>query len=359
MKPVRVLIVDDSATIRRLLEAVLSRDPEIEVVGAAPEPAVARQMMKDLNPDVITLDVEMPHMNGIEFLEKIMRLRPQPVVMVSTLTQKGAEVTLAALELGAIDYYAKPTENVVALLEAGAADLCEKVKNAAKARVRPHITRTAPATKPTDAGAAFDPGNRMIAIGSSTGGVEALIEVLTNFPENCPPTVITQHMPAHFTTSFAQRLDRLCRPRVAEAADGAPLKAGQVYLAPGGARHLEVVGTPGAMRCRLFEGDTVNGHRPSVDVLFRSVAKLAKERAIGVELTGMGRDGASGLLEMRQAGASTIGQDEASSVVYGMPRVAFEIGAVQTQLPLEKIGQEIIRLCKARSEKELRHASGS
>ena len=354
MKPVRVLIVDDSATIRRLLTAVLSADPEIEVVGAAPEPAVARQMMKELNPDVLPLDVEMPHMNGLEFLEKIMRLRPLPVVMVSTLTQKGTDVTLAALELGAIDYYPKPTENVAELIQAGAAELLEKVKNAAQAHVRPHIQPHRPAAVST---VPFDPGNNIIAIGSSTGGVEALIEVLSHFPENCPPTVITQHMPAHFTTSFANRLDRLCRPHVTEATEGAPLTVGQVYLAPGGPQHLEVTGV-GTFRCHLTDAETVNGHRPSVDVLFGSVARHVKARAIGVELTGMGRDGASGLLEMRKAGAATIGQDEASCVVYGMPRVAFEIGAVQTQFPLEKIGPEIVRLCKDRSEKELRHACG-
>jgi two-component system, chemotaxis family, protein-glutamate methylesterase/glutaminase len=354
MKRVRVLIVDDSATIRRLLTAVLSADPEIEVVGAAPEPAVARQMIKELNPDVLTLDVEMPHMNGLEFLEKIMRLRPFPVVMVSTLTKKGNEVTLAALELGAVDYYPKPTENVAALLQEGAAELIEKVKIAAQARVRPRPRAQHPApAQPSDA--SFDPGNNIVAIGSSTGGVEALIEVLSHFPANCPPTVITQHMPAHFTTSFAQRLDRLCRPHVTEATDGAPLAVGQIYLAPGGAQHLEVSGV-GSLRCRLVDTGLVNGHRPSVDVLFRSVAQHVRERAIGVELTGMGRDGASGLLEMRNAGASTIGQDEASSVVYGMPRVAFEIGAMQSQLPLEKIGPEIVRQCQARNEKELRYA---
>jgi two-component system, chemotaxis family, protein-glutamate methylesterase/glutaminase len=359
MNPVRVLIVDDSATIRRLLTAVLSSDPEIEVVGAAPEPAVARQMIKDLNPDVLTLDVEMPHMNGLEFLEKIMRLRPFPVVMVSTLTQKGAEVTLEALELGAVDYYPKPTENVAALMSAGASELCEKVKNAAQARVRARsslrIANVEPSTKTVTP---FVSGNSIIAIGSSTGGVEALIEVLSHFPANCPPTVITQHMPAHFTTTFAQRLDRLCQPRVTEASDGAVLSVGQVYLAPGGNQHLEISGV-GTYRCRLVDEDPVNGHRPSVDVLFRSVAHHAKDKAIGIQLTGMGRDGASGLLEMRQAGASTIGQDEASSVVYGMPKVAFEIGAVETQLPLEKIGPEIVRLCKGRNEREMRHASGS
>ncbi len=355
MKPVRVLIVDDSATIRRILTAVLDSDPGIEVVGSAPEPAVARQMIKDLNPDVLTLDVEMPNMNGIEFLEKIMRLRPMPVVMVSTLTQRGAEITLAALEQGAVDYFAKPTENVAALFQGGAAELIEKVKAAAHARVRP---RSGPASGPDKAAGPFDPGDRIVAIGSSTGGVEALIRVLSHFPENCPPTVITQHMPAHFTATFADRLSRLCLPSVTEARDGDVLSPGRVYVAPGGPAHLEVTGLK-TLRCKLTAADLVNGHRPSVDVLFKSMADTARSRGIGVLLTGMGRDGAAGLLAMRAAGAATIGQDEESSVVYGMPRAAFEMGAVQVQLPLEKIGPEILRLCPARSEGSLSHACSS
>ncbi len=355
MKPVRVLIVDDSATIRRILTAVLGSDPGIEVVGSAPEPAVARQMIKELNPDVLTLDVEMPNMNGIEFLEKIMRLRPMPVVMVSTLTQRGAEITLAALERGAVDYFAKPTENVAALFQGGAAELTEKVKAAAHARVRP---RSAPVLGPDKAEAPFDPGDRIVAIGSSTGGVEALIQVLSQFPKNCPPTVITQHMPAHFTATFADRLSRLCQPCVTEARDGDVLSAGRVYVAPGGAAHLEVTGLK-TLRCKLTAADLVNGHRPSVDMLFKSMAGTARSRGIGVLLTGMGRDGAAGLLAMRAAGAATVGQDEESSVVYGMPRAAMEIGAVQTQLPLEKIGPEILRLCQSRNEGALSHASSS
>jgi two-component system, chemotaxis family, protein-glutamate methylesterase/glutaminase len=351
MKPVRVLIVDDSATIRRILAAVLSADPEIEVVGEAPEPAVARQMIKDLNPDVITLDVEMPNMNGLEFLEKIMRLRPMPVVMVSTLTQRGAEVTLEALELGAVEYFAKPTENVAALLNGGGNELVEKVKTAARARIRARQTR--PESKVS--AEPFDPGDAVVAIGSSTGGVEALIEVLSHFPHNCPPTVITQHMPPHFTTSFAQRLDRLCKPHVTEARDGDALLPGTVHLAPGGEFHLEVTGMK-TLRCRLTAGAPVSGHRPSVDMLFNSVAATARRRGIGALLTGMGRDGAQGLGAMRTAGAATIGQDEATSVVYGMPRAAFETGAVEKQLPLEKIGPEISRVCRLRKEGELSHA---
>lgn len=352
MKRVRVLIVDDSATIRRLLTAVLSRDENIEVVGGAPDAATARQMIKDLNPDVITLDVEMPNMNGLEFLEKIMRLRPMPVVMVSTLTQKGAEVTVSALEIGAVDYFAKPTENVTAHLEQCSQELCEKVRTAATARVRPYVRHEASVVpeKPN-----FDPGNMVVAIGSSTGGVEALIEVLSHFPKNCPATVITQHMPPHFTTSFADRLDRLCQPKVSEARDGAALAPGQIYLAPGGEAHLEINGK-GVLRCRLNRAAAVNGHRPSVDVLFNSVAKTAGANAIGVILTGMGRDGADGLLAMRRAGAATVGQDEASSVVYGMPRVAMEIGAVEKQYSLHQIGQEVLNLCEARVQKAGRHA---
>jgi two-component system chemotaxis response regulator CheB len=344
MKPVRVLIIDDSATIRRLLRAILARDPEIEVVGEAPEPAVARQMIRDLNPDVLTLDVEMPNMTGLEFLEKIMRLRPMPVVMVSTLTQRGAETTLEALELGAVDYFAKPTENVAAALETSATEIANKVKSAARARVRASKPRAPPRAQ---AARDYLPSDKIVAIGSSTGGVEALITVLSAFPENCPPIVITQHMPGQFTTTFAQRLARISGLKVQEADDGAVLDVGRVYLAPGGEAHLEIHGRT-SFRCRLLHTELVNGHRPSVDVLFQSVARCAGKDALGVILTGMGRDGAVGLKAMRDAGASTLGQDEASSVIYGMPRAAFELGAVESQLPLDRIGPEIVRLCESK-----------
>ena len=333
---VRVLIVDDSATMRSLIATVLQRDPDIEVVGEAGDPLEAREAIKKLNPDVITLDVEMPNMNGIEFLEKIMRLRPMPVVMVSTLTVRGAEATMEALELGAIDCVAKPSTGG---LEAFA-DLPFKVKAAAKAKVRP--LRVADPAAPAPAPLEHTPDDRLIAIGSSTGGVEALITVLSRFPANCPPTVVTQHMPATFTKSFSERLDRLCAPKVAEAYDGAVLENGRIYIAPGGENHLEIAGSS-ALRCRLSSGPPVNGHRPSVDVLFRSVAKTIGGRAIGAILTGMGRDGAEGLLAMRQAGARTFGQDEASCVVYGMPKAAFEIGAVERQAPLERIAAELLK----------------
>lgn len=330
MSKVRVLIVDDSATIRGVISSILGRDAEIEVVGFAGDPLEARELIKQLNPDVITLDVEMPKMSGIDFLERIMRLRPMPVVMISTLTQAGAATSLQALEIGAVDCIGKPDFE----------GLAEKVKAAARARVRPLSQRP---TTPTPV-KGYRPGSKLIAIGSSTGGVEALLTVLASFPENCPPTVITQHMPATFTASFAARLDKLSAPKVQEATDGAPLLAGHVYLAPGGAAHLEVTG--GAQpRCRLLTGHPVNGHRPSVDVLFHSVCRAYGRRAVGIILTGMGRDGADGLLAMREAGASTIGQDEASCVVYGMPKTAFEIGAVERQLALGSVARAALDLC--------------
>ena len=335
-EPVRVLIVDDSATMRSLISAVLRRDPVISVVGTAADPLEARAAIKELNPDVITLDVEMPNMNGLEFLEKIMRLRPMPVVMVSTLTQAGTDVTLAALEVGAVDAVAKPAPGVPA--QEAFADLADKVKIAARSRVRPLETRE---TRAVD-GAYRADANHILAIGASTGGVEALLNILTAFPANCPATVVTQHMPATFTRSFAARLDKASGATVTEAVDGAPLTPGHVYIAPGGERHLEVSGG----RCRLVAGDTVNGHRPSVDVLFHSVARLGRPMT-GVILTGMGKDGAKGLLAMRQAGARTLGQDEASSVVYGMPRAAFELGAVERQLSLPRLAPAILDLCAA------------
>jgi len=345
-QPVRLLIVDDSPTIRSLLTHVFSQDPEIEVVGEAPEPAVARQLIKTLNPDVITLDVEMPNMNGLEFLEKIMRLRPMPVVMVSTLTKKGAETTIEALQLGAVDYFPKPTENAAAELDARKLELCAKVKAAARAKVR--ALTPAPSVEKQDG---FVPDGRVVAIGSSTGGVEALITVLSAFPRNCPPTVITQHMPGGFTATFAGRLARVCDLDVREAKDGDTIEAGRVYLAPGGDTHLEIAGRH-VKRCRLLRGELYGGHRPSVDVLFKSVAATAGPNALGVILTGMGRDGAEGLSAMRAAGAVTIGQDEASSVIYGMPRAAFEAGAVAHQLPLGRIGPEIIRQCQSGGQRE-------
>ena len=338
MKPVRVVVVDDSATMRGLIQVALERDPEIEVVGLAGDPLQARQAIKTLNPDVITLDIEMPNMDGIEFLEKIMRLRPMPVIMVSSLTTSGGDATIRALEMGAVDCVAKPSAGHEHAFD----ELPAIVKMAASAFARPTALRRAePRSSSRQEPSTYVHDGRVVAIGASTGGVEALIAVLSEFPANCPPTVITQHMPANFTKSFAQRLDRICAPSVSEAVDLATLEQGHVYLAPGGHAHLEVVG-PRRLHCRLRPGEAVNGHRPSVDVLFASVSKAVGEKAIGVILTGMGRDGAAGLLEMRKAGARTLGQNEATSIVYGMPRAAFEGGAVEKQLPLARLGQEIL-----------------
>ena len=337
MSRIKVLIVDDSATMRSLIGAVLRRDAEIEVVGTAGDPLEARAKIKELEPDVLTLDIEMPNMNGLEFLEKIMRLRPMPVIMVSTLTQKGADATLEALEIGAIDCIGKPGPEADVVTAFG--ELVDKVKAAARARVRP--LGQSPKAAP---GVRFTPNGRMVAIGSSTGGVEALLTILARYPANCPPTVITQHMPAAFTKSFAERLNRACAAEVSEAWDGAPLQTGKVYLAPGGATHLEVAGQT-APRCTLREGDLVNGHRPSVDRLFFSMAHVVGPKCLGVILTGMGRDGAQGLKAIRDDGGRTLGQDERSCVVYGMPKAAADLGAVERQTSLERMADAILEVC--------------
>ncbi|MEB3042788.1 protein-glutamate O-methylesterase CheB [Rhizobium mulingense] len=341
--PARVLVVDDSPTMRGLITAVLSSDPEVNVIGQAGDALEAREAIKRLNPDVVTLDIEMPNMNGLDFLEKIMTLRPMPVIMVSTMTHRGAEATLAALEIGAFDCVGKPGPGEPRPF----GDLAEKVK--AAARTQRQFSQPAAAVAPPPSVTDFRVGRKIVAIGSSTGGVEALIAVLQKFPANCPPTVITQHMPPTFTRSFAERLNRLCAPVVQEATDGARLEIGKIYLAPGGERHLQVTGAS-APCCRLVDRPPVNGHRPSVDVLFDSVAELAGRNAVGVILTGMGRDGAAGLLKMRHAGARTLGQNEKTCVVYGMPRVAHELGAVEQQLPLSAIGEEILKMTAARKE---------
>ncbi len=349
MKPVRVLVVDDSVTMRSLIRAALQRDPGIEVVGQAGDAFEARAAIKALNPDVITLDVEMPNMNGLELLEKIMRLRPTPVIMVSSLTARGADAAIRAFELGAVDCVAKPSAGGLEAFDG----LVAKVRTASRARVQnfaPNRSQAAAAATGQHLHSSYESDGRVVAIGSSTGGVEALISIISQFPANCPPTVIAQHMPAMFTKRFAERLDRLCPAQVSEAVDGAPLLPGRVYLAPGTTSHLEVAGAMRALHCRLSDGDPVSGHRPSVDVLFTSVASAAGPKALGVILTGMGRDGASGLLAMRQRGGSTLGQDETTSLVYGMPKAAFELGAVEKQIPLHRMGREI--LIQTSSKKE-------
>jgi two-component system chemotaxis response regulator CheB len=317
---------------RQLIAHALSIAPDIEVVGEAADAFEARDAIKALNPDVITLDVEMPKMTGLDFLEKLMRLRPMPVIMISNHTGPRKDLTFQALAIGAIDCISKPQSGD----PLGFVGLIDKVRDAAGVK----FSAGADGVKgqaSTDKVADYQPDGRMIAIGSSAGGIDALSTVLAGFPANCPPIVITQHMPATFTTSLARRLDRLCDAKVVEAEDGALLEPGVIHLAPGGNHHLTITGTS-RLSCRLVAGATVSGHRPSVDVMFQSVARVAAANAIGVILTGMGRDGADGLLAMRRAGARTIGQDAATSFIYGMPRTAFEAGGVERQLPLAQIG---------------------
>lgn len=345
---IRALVVDDSALMRQILTKTLSSDPEIEIVGAAPDPYVAREMIKRFDPHVITLDIEMPRLDGIEFLKKIMTLRPMPVVMISSLTQAGADATVRALEIGAVDFVAKPTHDLTAGLERMRTEIITKVKAAARAnvhRVTPSDTRKIAALASRRS---YSSTEKIIAIGASTGGVETLTEILRVMPADSPAILVTQHMPAHFTTSFARRLNEICAIEVSEAMHGTRVLPGHAYIAPGD-RHLEL-GRSGANYICIVQGTTpVTGHCPSVDVLFRSVASSAARNSVGVILTGMGKDGAAGLLAMRQAGARTIGEDEASCVVYGMPRVAFEFGGVEFQLPLSRIAGEILELCGDRS----------
>lgn len=338
---VRTLVVDDSASMRAALNRILSADPGIEVVGLAPEPHAARAMIKELSPDVITLDVEMPGMDGLSFLEKIMRLRPMPVVMCSTLTARGAEVSIEALRLGAVDCVAKPSGNPLDIVR-DAELLCATVKAAARSSVRPIGRQASRANVIRPAGVGLR--DMVVAIGASTGGVEALFSLLSALPENCPPVLVVQHMPAAFTGSFAARLDRDCRVRVVEAADGQPIQRGTVYIAPGGERHMELAGGIDG-RIKLRRGDPITGHRPSVDMLFRSIAPLG-DAAVGVILTGMGNDGAEGLLAMRTAGARTLGQSRDSCVVYGMPRAAFGLGAVEKELSLSAMPEAILAACR-------------
>lgn len=337
--PVRVLIVDDSAVMRKLLTNLLEADPDIQVVGTAADPHIARERIKALNPDVVTLDIEMPHMDGLTFLRKIMTLRPMPVVMISSLTQSGAETTLEALEIGAVDFVAKPTVDIAHALADLTTELQKKVKAAASVRVGTRRVVASPA-RPRRPRPHHSSG-RIVFVGASTGGVEALKALLMGLPADCPATLITQHMPPRFTTGFASRLNRECPMTVSEAADGDVIEPGHVYIAPG-SHHLEVVRSSNHHVCRLSDGPPVSGHRPSVDVLFRSAARVCGRSAVGAILTGMGKDGAEGLLELRQAGAVTLGQDEESSLIYGMPRAAFERGAVMQQYSLGRMADAIL-----------------
>ena len=354
--PIKVLVVDDSALVRKLLSAMLMNAPDIKVVGTASDPYAAREKIKSLNPDVITLDVEMPRMDGITFLENLMRLRPTPVVMVSSLTQRGADVTLRALELGAIDFVAKPRIDVAGTLEDYESELIAKVRVAAQARVLPRSAKPLRVTDERHSTSAVVPAlnvrtmlrttDRIIAIGASTGGTEAIREVLEEMPPDAPAIVISQHIPAAFSKSFADRMNRCSPMAVCEAQDGQQILPGHAYVAPGD-RHLGVERDGARYLCRLSSGPQVNRHRPSVDVMFRSVAQNVGANAVGVLLTGMGDDGARGLREMLETGAGTIAQDEASSVVWGMPGSAVKIGAALHVLPLHQIAAQMLELASA------------
>jgi two-component system chemotaxis response regulator CheB len=354
---IRVLIVDDSALVRKMLGQMLGSARDIEVIGAAPDAYIAREKIKSLNPDVLTLDVEMPRMDGITFLRNLMRLRPMPVVMVSSLTDAGAQITLDALALGAVDYLAKPKLDVAATLADYREELLEKVRCAARARVRPYDARAdrsaATATPLLAADAVLQKAapvrvrttDRLIAVGASTGGIEAIREFLLAMAPDAPGIVIAQHIPKAFSAPFAERMNRSCQLTVSEAQDGQQILPGHAYIAPGD-RHLLVVRSGSRWVCELADGPPVNRHKPSVDVLFRSVAQEAGYNAIGVLLTGMGKDGAQGLLEMRQAGSPTIAQDEATSVVWGMPGEAVAIGAAAEELALQRIAPRVLAIAR-------------
>jgi len=350
MAKTRVVVVDDSALVRSLLTEIINRQPDMECIGAASDPLVAREMIRNLNPDVITLDVEMPRMDGIDFLSKLMRLRPMPVVMVSTLTERGADVTLRALELGAIDFVAKPKIGVADGLKLLAEDITDKVRIAAKAHIRKlHVPASAPAdgtaapVRPAAPMASLGrlSTEKIIFIGASTGGTEATKEVLVNLPPDCPAVMITQHMPPGFTRSYAARLDGLCRIRVKEAQDGERVLPGHAYIAPGGL-HLSVERSGANYIARVQDGEPVNRHKPSVEVLFKSAARVVGPNALGIMLTGMGADGAKAMRELRDAGSYNLVQDEASCVVFGMPREAINAGAAHEVLPLTQIAPHLI-----------------
>jgi two-component system chemotaxis response regulator CheB len=347
-RKIKVLVIDDSALIRSVMKELINRESDMQCVGAAPDPIVAREMIKSLNPDVLTLDVEMPKMDGLDFLERLMRLRPMPVVMVSTLTQRGSDITFRALELGAVDFVSKPKLDIARGMEEYAAEITDKIRAAAQARVRRAPTSppsvegkyTADAILPSVAGR-FASTEKLIIIGASTGGTEAIKDVLTRFPADVPGILVTQHMPENFTKSFADRLDSLCKISVKEAEHNERILPGHAYIAPGHS-HLLLRRSGANYMTELNQGPPVNRHRPSVDVLFRSAANNAGGNAIGIILTGMGKDGAMGMLEMRQAGAHTIAQDEASCVVFGMPREAISVGGACEVLPLQNIARRTL-----------------
>ena len=359
MSPVRVLVVDDSALMRKLLTELLNGDPEIEVVGTAMDAYAAREKIKKLKPDVLTLDVEMPKMDGVTFLSNLMRLHPLPVVMISTLTTQGADLTMRALSLGAVDFVSKPKVDVAHSIDDYAEEIRRKVKTASKACVdtlarmarkgtseqaRPLVSRSVNGASSGKSGN-YRSTDRVIAIGASTGGTEAIKEVLVNLRADCPGIVIAQHIPPVFSRSFAERMNQCSPLIVSEASDGEQVRPGHAYVAPGG-RHLEVVRDGARYRCRLSDKEPVNRHKPSVDVLFDSAASSAGKNSIGVILTGMGKDGALGLKRMRDSGAITIAQDEDSSIVWGMPGSAVKVGSVDKIIPLQHIAAKLLEFLR-------------
>lgn len=351
LKPIKVLVVDDSALVRQVVTSLLGKDSEIEVLGAVADPLLAMERMKQEWPDVILLDVEMPRMDGITFLKKIMAERPTPVVICSTLTEQGARTTLAALAAGAAAIITKPKLGVKSFLQDASNEISTAIKSAARANVKRLVV---PSTEPrrapsgsfvmTDSNRAIpltDRRDHVVAIGTSTGGTQALEAVLSSLPRTCPGIVLVQHMPEKFTAAFAARLDSVCLISVKEAKNGDRVLPGQALVAPGG-KHMRLTRNAGAYQVEVIDGPVVNRHRPSVDVLFRSVAKIAGKNALGIIMTGMGDDGAAGLLEMRRVGAHTLAQDEDTCVVYGMPKEAIKCGAVERSVPLGAIGREIL-----------------
>ena len=348
MERIRVLVIDDSALIRNVVSELLASDPQLEVVGTAVDPLDARDKIKQLNPDVLTLDIEMPRMDGITFLRNIMRLRPMPVVMLSTLTTQGADITLEALEIGAIDFIAKPKTDQSSGLDRFRDVIIEKVKTAAGSgaqlqRVKARrLNRSGSERLKVEGDVAL---NRLIALGASTGGTEALRDVLVSLPEQMPPIVITQHIPVSFSDRFARRLDKVCALQVCEAQDQQRLQVGHVYIAPGD-RHLKIIQDKHGYLCQLDNGPEVNRHKPSVDVMYDSLLKLNPSHVVAALLTGMGSDGANGMKRLRDAGAMTIAQDEHSSLVWGMPGSAVKLGAAREVLPLEQVATHLLRSCQ-------------
>jgi two-component system chemotaxis response regulator CheB len=353
---IKVLIVDDSALIRSVMSEIISSQPDMEVVGVAPDPLVARELIKQTNPDVLTLDVEMPKMDGLDFLEKLMRLRPMPVVMVSSLTERGSEITMRALELGAVDFVTKPKISIQSGMREYTELIADKIRAASRARVK---ARPIAAAKPGEGGALPQLRNplmsseKLIIIGASTGGTEAIREFLQRMPSDCPGILIAQHMPEGFTTSFAKRLDSLCKISVREAAGDERVLPGHAYIAPGHS-HLTLVRSGANYMTRIDQNEPVNRHRPSVDVLFKSAAISAGKNAVGVILTGMGKDGAMGMLQMKMAGAYNFAQDEASCVVFGMPREAIAVGGVNEVAPLTEIPAKVLNYLSTQGGRALR-----